>query len=87
MSNDNAALSEKLDRIEAVVSDLASSTLAIADQQSLLQQEFARSAAQLQRVGLNQESFKLAGQRRDKSLAEIADALRAIRRALENAEK
>ncbi len=87
MSDDNAALAEKLDRIEAAVANLASSTLAIADRLDILQQEFARSAAQLQRVGLNQESFKLAGQRRDKSLADIAEALAAINRALESGGK
>ncbi len=87
MSDDNAAIEEKLDRLETALASLASSTLAIADRIDVLGQEFSRSAAQLQRLGLNQESSKLAGQRRDQSLKRIADELASIKNALESAQK
>ena len=87
MSDDNAPLKEKLDQLEAALSGLASSTLAIADRVELLRQEFGRSAVQIQRLGLNQESAKAAAQRRDQSLSKISGELEGIRRALEGGEK
>lgn len=83
MADENRALMEKLDRLESAVSSLASSALEIGDRLELLHQEFSRSAAQLQRVGLNQESFKLAGQRRDDALKQITAELSRIKAALE----
>lgn len=83
MSDDNAPLKEKLDQLEAVLSGLASSTLAIADRVELLRQECGRSAAQIQRLGLNQESSKVAAQRREDALRAISDELAAIRSVLE----
>ncbi len=87
MSDENAQIQEKLDRIEAAISSLTSSTRAIFDRIDLLHQEFGRSASQLQRLGLSQESAKIAAQRRDQSLAKITEELAAIRSALENAQK
>lgn len=84
MSDDHAQLSEKLDRLEAAVAGLASSTLAIADRVELLRQEFSRSSLQIQRLGLNQESARAAAKRRDKSLAKISSDLDGIRRALQS---
>jgi|GEM_PF-6478431 len=83
MADENRVLMEKLDRLESAVAALASSTTEIGDRLDLLHQEFSRSAAQLQRVGLNQESFKLAGQRRDDALNKITAELSRIKAALE----
>ena len=82
MSEDYKSLEAQLSRIEQGLSSLAASTLAIADRFETLQQEFQRSATQLHRLGLNQESAKLAAQRQEKSLNDVAAALAAIEKAL-----
>ena len=84
MTNNFDAFHEKITRIEATLEGLAASTLSIADRIEILTQECQRTAAQVQRLGLNQEAAKIAGQRRDDSLSAIADEIGALKQALEN---
>ena len=84
MADNFEAFNEKIARIEAVLEGLAASTLSMADRLDILTQECQRTAVQVQRLGLNQEAAKLAGERRDRSLKALTDALAALTATLEN---
>ncbi len=81
------ALGDKIDRLEARLDGLASTTTTIADRMDVLAQECHRTATQVQRLGLNQEAAKLAGQRRDKSLDAIAEAIAVLNGAVASGQK
>ncbi|MEM8772521.1 MAG: hypothetical protein AAGD92_12805 [Pseudomonadota bacterium] len=68
--------------IEARLEKLSTGLDAVASRLEIMQEEAQRSATQLHRLGLNQESAKLAGQRRDALLKEIGEALGQINEVL-----
>lgn len=84
MADNFEAFNEKITRMEAMLEGLAASTQSITDRIDILTQECQRTAAQVQRMGLNQEAAKLAEQRRDQSFSALADAIATLKTSFEN---
>lgn len=82
MADDSTTPGDRIGRIEGRLDEIAAAVGAVADRLETMQQEAQRSATQLHRLGLNQESAKLAAERQNQTLCDVAEALALINQAL-----
>ncbi len=78
MTQTPPALEERLDRLEAGQARLLASTTKLEELIDLMRQEFQRTATNVARQGLVQESNKTATNRLESLLEDVRGQLRAI---------
>lgn len=83
MDDEGKRLEQRLDQIGATLRELAQTSVKLESRIAIIHQELQRSATQQHRLGINQESAKLAASRHETELKSLKGGIEALREVVE----
>lgn len=82
MSQNGQKIEKRLDQVEVILKQLVQSSIKLESRVEIIQQDLQRSATQLHRLGINQESAKLSAQRHEAGLKSVKNSIDELRNAV-----